>query len=730
MKTVSNGLDESDIDSLHDLPLFASYCHSAKTEIKMPTHDYLRSKDPDEKMPLHDAVSLVDPTDASVSDTPSEANTIGQATPPQRKHVGRIDGAVPVINPGVGGPLTTASIKAAISSWTDLDLRKRRNWMSSVSRVERIIYAVEAERPPPEGIDRWSCSYLNDLLWAKPAAHAGIAESTLAATVSDLRQILLRLGRHADAGPRRNILAPEWAQLHGALPTPDRQRGLVRFLRFLTLEAISPKDVEPDILARFETWIRSQMLTENITTLTRKTASGWNWARANISGWPPVELQRPNMRDHYTVPIEAMSQPFQDDVRRFLDGLGGEILGNPYRHATTIQHANGKVNAAVTRQIRRGRAVSPETVRSRQQQIRRAVAALLKSGVPLEEIVSLQDLITPPDRPRTILQFHLDRLKTRVPDNPDLPEDEEPTSTHIVGMAELLRIIAVHHSPIPTPEIEEIKNLCAAVRMPPQSEMNETVGRKLRALNAPDTLAILLTTPAKWMRAAERPDLKPQVAATLAMQAIALEIALSVPLRRRNLVGLHRDRHLIRDLKTGKITGLHIPASATKTRRRPIIWEFPPRLSQLIDHYERRYLPDLAPAENRYLFPGIGEHHRDLGDFANTLSRKVEREIGADFNLHLVRHLTAYRILRRIPGAYELVSRVLGHSTTATTRHYYCGLEMIFAVREATRLLELDRVEIRPTTAYAAMARKRRRVRQRKTPKSAVVANKVSSDGL
>lgn len=712
MKTVNNERCELLVDRLHDLPLFATYCHSAEMEADTPMDNI------DARMDVLAGASLSAAADVAVPPEPACAEAISRVvTAPSEAVAGM---ACEKDMPKPDRVLTAAAIKAAITSWTDLDIRKRRNWVSSVRRVERIIYAVEAERPPPEEVDRWSCAYLNTVLWEKPAAHTGIEESTLAATVSDLRQILLRLGRHADAGPRRNVLAPAWATLHAALPSEDRQRGLVRFMRFLTLEGIEPEDVTADLLDRFDTWIRTQMLAENIVSVTRKTASGWNWARANVTDWPQVKLVRQDMRDHYTLAIEAMPVSFQEDVARFLGGLKGGNRRNPYSDPATIRQASGDATAVLAGRVRRGRAVSKETVRYRVQQIRCAVAALLDAGVKLEMITSLRDLVTPPDRPRTILQFHLDRLKARTAPDPDAPEGEDPTSTHVAGIAELLRIIAVHHMSLPPGEIENILELRAAVQMPAQGEMNENVARKLRALHDPDTLATLLTIPDEWMREADELDLAPYEAATQAMFAVALGIALTVPARRRNLVGLHRDRDLVRDHRTGKAVGMHVAAGKTKTRRRPLVWEFPSRLVEMIARFEREFLPILAEPGNKFLFPGLNGKHRDLGDFADKLSRRVEREIGADFNLHLVRHLTAYRILKRMPGAYELVSRVLGHTSTVTTRTYYCGLEMIFAVRAATRLLELDRIEARPTLERVAVTRKRLRSRRRNSPKPPV----------
>lgn len=690
MKRVNKMSGKLTGDPFRDLPLFAAACHMpGEEEIMIETASVVTAESadlPEPELPVA-AFEVPDPA------------TVGRG----RDHpIATARDVVPV------GLLTVGKLQAAIAEWHDVDPRIRRNWVSSIATMERIERRAEAERSPPVGVDRWACEYLNQVIWVSPPSSHGLGLRSFGSVVSNTRQVLIRLGRHADSGPRRNVLSPPWAALYAALPTPERRKGLIRFFRHLTLAGIEPDGVKADELDRFEIWLRTETLTEDIAALVRRSASNWHFARQNVAGWPDIELTRPRMRDLYTMPIETMLESFQADVLAFIEGLKGGNRRNPFRDAATV---GGNVTSG---RGRRSRSFSSATIRGRLFQIRAAVAALLSAGIPHESLTGLRDLVTPADRPRTILQFHLDRLKARVDPDPDLPENDEPTSTHVAGIAELLRIVAVHHVQLPDEEVAEIHELHAAVRMPIQGEMNEVVAKKLRALNDPDVQAMLLYLPETWMKQLSSLKFDPLAAAREAMYATALEIALTVPLRRRNLVGLHRDRHFVRESRTGRIVGLNIPTAATKTRRRAIIWDFPPRVAAAIDRYERAFLPILAEEGNRYLFPGLNGRHREKGEFANELSRRVERAIGVHFNLHLIRHLTAYRILKQIPGAYELVSRVLGHATPKVTMQYYCGLEMTFAVREATRLLELDRVEARPSRARAAAAIGRLRAKRRK----------------
>jgi hypothetical protein len=80
-------------------------------------------------------------------------------------------------------------------------------------------------------------------------------------------------------------------------------------------------------------------------------------------------------------------------------------------------------------------------------------------------------------------------------------------------------------------------------------------------------------------------------------------------------------------------------------------------------------------AGNRHLFPSEDGKHRNETEFGAELSRRVEWELGAAFNVHLVRHFAVARCLRASPGSYAMAARIVGHRSMATTMRYYSGLE-------------------------------------------------------
>jgi integrase len=69
----------------------------------------------------------------------------------------------------------------------------------------------------------------------------------------------------------------------------------------------------------------------------------------------------------------------------------------------------------------------------------------------------------------------------------------------------------------------------------------------------------------------------------------------------------------------------------------------------------------------------------------------------------MFRHAAAYIMLKADPGNYELVRRVLGHRSIATTRNFYIGLETL----EATRLFGEMVTDLARGEAPAKLTRKK-----------------------
>jgi integrase len=239
------------------------------------------------------------------------------------------------------------------------------------------------------------------------------------------------------------------------------------------------------------------------------------------------------------------------------------------------------------------------------------------------------------------------------------------------------------------------------------SEKNRT---RLTALFEEPAYSMLLNLPARWMKLAADPERDPYEAALMAMYAAALEVLLFLPLRRGNLLQLKLDANLRRPSPNASISEVFIPAHMVKNQR-AIHWPVELESARLLETNIRKHRPLLAKAGNDFLFPGIGDSHRDAAEFSDQLSKRVASEIGAAFNCHLVRHFAVVRYLRQNPGAYEIGANILGHKTPQTTQKFYCGLELDAAARHANALLFEERRVAKPIAlgAYHQRHRVRRK---------------------
>lgn len=597
--------------------------------------------------------------------------------------------------------ISAAAIQAAILSWDDVTLAGQREMASAVRTAERILAVAEAGKRGEGGaplylIDVWTCARLNAALWAHPPSFFKLEERRHSNVVSLLRAILIRLGLHEDAGPRRNVLSAPWQALYGALPTDDRRRGLVLFFRFCTLQEIDPGRIDLDAINQFETWCREAILCKDPLGMSRRAAGNWSFARDTVSGWPRAELTRTGARDWYAIPWEALPAGLQVDAEGFLDRLRsgpGSIFavesifaGNPKEQS---RHAPC-------------RAMRPKTIDRRRDDIKLSVTALVESGVPIEELTSLRTLFEPIDRVRIILSFHRERRRRKLEGAGETIMDEDDLrSSHLGLIADTLRQIATFYLDLPDADIAFIKRGAAEVRLLRQHGMTEKNAARLRGLGEPRVYAKLLHLPGYWMGLAADPRQKPRDAALWAMYAAAIEILLICPLRRGNLVRLTLDRQLRRPSPRALITDLLVPAAEVKNRE-AVTWRIEPHTARVLETYITRHRPHLVEPGNRYLFPGEKEGtHRNETEFAAEMTRRVEWELGVEFHPHLVRHFAVWRWLRQNPGQYETAARMLGHRSTAMLRDAYSNLEFDSVARHSNGILTGERDQTRALAAVA-----------------------------
>ena len=538
----------------------------------------------------------------------------------------------------------------------------------------------------------WTCVGLNAFIWRHPPAFWGLEVGRFQTVVSAVRFVLRRLDLHADAGWRRNLLTAPWGALHASLPTLERRNGLILFARYCVLQEISPQDVDNGALAAFEAWCCSDIIHDKVADLTRRVASGWNWAVAHVGGWPSSKLQRADMRDQYVLPLETYPPSFAASLDAFLAPLDGRLSGIKTYAALAAEAASGIASVR-----RRAKPLRPRSIETMVYRVRLSATALVAGGVAPETIQTLEDLIHPLERTAAILEFHQNRLieKSRLSGKP--LSFEEARSTNLAGIADTLRQIAQFHARRPTAEIDYIKGLASLVRPPQQTEMTPKNAMRVRELKAPAISKRFLHLPALWMTRAADMKFNPERRADWALYAVALELLLVTSLRRCEIIALNIKEDLHRQRPGGPVTHVTVPAEHVKGGRKAATVPLPLESARLLERYLRTHRPILTQPENEFLFPAeTGLGHRNDSHFSTQIGEMVGQELGVAFNVHLPRHMTVDRLLELYPGNYGIPSKVMRHRSSNTTHDHYAGLEADAAARISVDAVISQRHRLRP----------------------------------
>ena len=117
-------------------------------------------------------------------------------------------------------------------------------------------------------------------------------------------------------------------------------------------------------------------------------------------------------------------------------------------------------------------------------------------------------------------------------------------------------------------------------------------------------------------------------------------------------------------------------------------FQFDDTLTDLIDEYIHDFLPTLLRGANApWLFPGEGGQPKIKVFFSKQITDRILKATGLRITAHQFRHAAAAIYLKRWPGDYETVRRLLGHRNIWTTIKFYCGLETMAATQQFGRLI-------------------------------------------
>jgi integrase len=517
-----------------------------------------------------------------------------------------------------------ADVIALVQQASDLTDLQKRDQASAVRTAARLIGAQPCE------ISAEPLMLRRALERVAPKAH-GLSR----ARWHNVRSLVGKaVGRCRPMHSSRNPapLLPAWETLVCRLP--QNRPALIAMVRHFSVEGIGPAEVTLENLEAYGAAIHCDRLRKNPHLTWRTITYSWNASARDTPGWPQLTIERQSRRETYTLPWSAFPASLVSDKDALSRRLSGDDLSE-----------DGPAKA-----------LRPISLKMRERHLRMAASALVLQGIDAAELKSLADLVRL-DRFKLALQFYLER-------------NGGQTSGQIGNLASALKATAEHWVGIDDVELLKMKKLVGRVSNGRRG-MTAKNRARLRPLDDPETVRALLNLPQRIRAEVDKDKRAPRRGAIRAQMAAAIAILQAAPVRISNLARIDLRRNLVE--RGGRI---YLVIDETETKNgEPVDFELPRSAVEVIAWYARDYRQLLVQAPTDALFPGEGTGPKSIHWLGEQISETVRRYTGLAFNPHLFRHAAGKIYLDQRPGQYEVVRRILGHKSIATTTAIYTGAE-------------------------------------------------------
>ncbi len=298
------------------------------------------------------------------------------------------------------------------------------------------------------------------------------------------------------------------------------------------------------------------------------------------------------------------------------------------------------------------RPIKPATARQRMHILRGLASALVHQGADPAELDSIQALLSV-DRVKSGLSYINKRVGGRK-------------TTHLRNYAHVLCVMGQNWAKVPQEHLEELKAIRRRLDTGPGG-MTAKNRATLRVFDDEEIVSGFLSLPSKIWRRHKTLDVLNERAAVELQVALAIELLTHAPVRVQNLCSIDLDKNLI-DRGSGRHRSVHLVFDRTEVKNDvDLEFELGPATIALLDRYLAHVRPLLERQPSRYLFPGRGASHKAGALLSSQIASMVESEVGVRLTAHQFRHLTGYIYLQDNPGGHEVIRRLLGHKSIATT---------------------------------------------------------------
>ncbi len=559
-------------------------------------------------------------------------------------------------------PATLAAALAEIKASGALEPNALRHLLSDAAMAAKVT-GMPLEQLPCSPVA------LRPILKAVKAARHKLTVSRWSNIKSSIARALKITGWVDHDGACVVALTEAWQRGADKIAQPGQRASFVGFARFCVARDIQPEDVTLPTIDEYGRWRSERTLTLDITHVASAVRRVWRHLQQKYAEWPQSHI--PAARDPRQISLLPESFPvcFVAEVGQVINDL------------RTIKPLDPRFK----------KRYSDYTIANTRHTIFRAATVVAAAVGGADKIMTLRDVVAP-EPLRTVMNEHFARVGG--------DEGWAPSAKTTVVT---LKRVAVVCGSISEDELKEISAIVQLIN-PAAGNLSKKARDRVAQFFDPDMLAALARLPEKLFQDADKlqdAGLHDRAGRTYA-RALQLAIVLVNPLRRRSLAELNLDRHFTRD-KSGRIYRLYIRAGEIKNAA-TIESLIPPELSKRLETYLREYRQIFQNASSALLFPGGNEGHVSPCTIARNVKELVERELGADFNIHCVRHLTATLLLEDDPRNMVLAQQLLGHRDPKTTERIY-GHARIHAAQKAwgvtleRRIAEATKIKTKGTNA-------------------------------
>ena len=538
-----------------------------------------------------------------------------------------------------------------IAASKELPNQTKRHWMTSARQFAKV-----QDRPLGMIPARYN-AVRNDLAkWHH--VPAGLTAKTVMNHRSNVKGMLLWLGREKGVPEHGAPLSAEWEELRALVKDPLHRSRLSSFMRFCSANNITPL-VDEVAVDRFMDY-RTRCGKPADAAFRRLLARAWNANVATIRGWPKRRLEEPPVKSAVEIDWEQFHKGLRRDVDRYEDSLKRVRKSRSGRHIKPLR---------------------PTTLRARRAELQAAARMAVKVGVRIEKLDSLRSMLKP-----NVAEKILDAYWERNGTKPRL---------YTVYLARRFVAIAKETKCLNDKDCERLQDMCRRLHdeRPPDGLTDKNL-EFLRKVLTPGVWGRVLKLPMAMMAEARRcQQHAPIRAAVIAQMAVAIAILAVAPVRLANLTSIRLGINLQKPDGPNSDYWLHFTPEDTKNNVR-LEFVFKGYLTRLIDEYVHDFWPTLLRGRKEdYLFPGLSDGAKGKISFSVQITKRIYKATGLKMTVHQFRHAAGAIILKNRPGEFELVRQILGHRSVATTMRCYVGLETIQASEIFTNMImnEIDK---------------------------------------